>query len=269
MIEQHLYISTGHITPETLILVDTSSFESRVESGWPNMTVAPYDCGTFVTVPDEITSRQEQSIPADLLGVLNFARAQGASVVRLDQSADFVPGLPEYEGKLFFTSPDVESSEAEVPLDKESTIARMKKEVLEDMAAGRVPVSVKNFGDLHSHVDANYYGGFCDDKIADQLEKFYGQDNYVSFMNECQEAVHEWLEGGRSTTPEGNPVVMHRVTLVTPDLSDLIPFLDEFDVTLECTSQAASCATFVGREECLRAMHAEHWNEEYPGSDPV
>lgn len=48
-----------------------------------------------------------------------------------------------------------------------SDIAEAMRDVLaeirEDQEAGKVPDSVDSFGTLHDFVDANEYGGFCDD----------------------------------------------------------------------------------------------------------
>jgi hypothetical protein len=38
-----------------------------------------------------------------------------------------------------------------------------------DVRAGRVPQEVQSFGHLHDHVDANEYGGFCIDDLADAM----------------------------------------------------------------------------------------------------
>lgn len=81
------------------------------------------------------------------------------------------------------------------------TVERMKAEILEDMAAGKVPETVASFSELHDHVDANEYGGFCEDDFADAaIEHFGGRDadegmpqGFIDFMNECQNAVHQWL----------------------------------------------------------------------------
>jgi hypothetical protein len=43
--------------------------------------------------------------------------------------------------------------------DLQETIDRAKAEVRHDIECGTVPLSVKSFSDLHSYVDANYYGG--------------------------------------------------------------------------------------------------------------
>lgn len=39
-------------------------------------------------------------------------------------------------------------------------------EIEDDMMTGTVPRDVASFGDLHDYVDANCYGGFCDDGTA-------------------------------------------------------------------------------------------------------
>lgn len=63
-------------------------------------------------------------------------------------------------------------------------------EVIEDMASGRVPWNVASFGDLHDYVDANEYGGLCDDARFGDTDKY---DN--DFANEVQDAVDRWIKG--------------------------------------------------------------------------
>lgn len=83
-----------------------------------------------------------------------------------------------------------------------ATVERMKAEILADMEEGIVPEDVASFSDLHDHVDANEYGGFCDDKFSDAAIKHFGgrdanegmPDAFIDFMNDCQDAVGEWLQ---------------------------------------------------------------------------
>lgn len=91
------------------------------------------------------------------------------------------------------------------PPTLEETVARMKREILADISAGRVPASVKTFSALHDHVDANEYGGFCEDEFADNMiMHFGGRDEhegmpqaYLNYMNAAQDAIGTWLaEGG-------------------------------------------------------------------------
>lgn len=69
------------------------------------------------------------------------------------------------------------------------TVDRVKAEILEDIKSGLVPSDVENFQDLHLFVDANYYGGFCEDGyvISDNFE----------FENKVQCIIDEWLKNGR------------------------------------------------------------------------
>ncbi len=90
------------------------------------------------------------------------------------------------------------STDARIMLSDEDT------KCLRDFATidqGIVPATVANFGDLNDWVDANEYGGFCDDGIADALIlKFGGRDPHygmpeamLEFMNSCQDAIDNWL----------------------------------------------------------------------------
>lgn len=85
------------------------------------------------------------------------------------------------------------------------TVEQMKQEVLEDIERNLLSAKVKSFSDLHDHVDANEYGGFCDDELSDLFIQFFGgrdqhegmPDAYLDFMNEAQNAVDAWLAAGR------------------------------------------------------------------------
>ena len=86
-----------------------------------------------------------------------------------------------------------------------ATVEQMKLEILDDVRNGYVPVSVTHFGDLHDFIDANCYGGFCDDEFADFLiAHFGGRDEHegmpqtmVDYINACQEEVNDGLADGR------------------------------------------------------------------------
>lgn len=81
----------------------------------------------------------------------------------------------------------------------------MKQEVLDEMKTKRIPKTVKTFGDLHDYIDANELGGFCEDAMFDALVlNFGGRDEHegmpqgmLDYINECQEAIHTWLQEGR------------------------------------------------------------------------
>lgn len=82
------------------------------------------------------------------------------------------------------------------------TVARIKQEIFDDIDAGKLPVDVASFSALHDYVDANAYGGFCEDEIADALIKYFGgrdkhegmPEGMVSFINEAHESIDVWLK---------------------------------------------------------------------------
>ncbi len=73
---------------------------------------------------------------------------------------------------------------------KDATIQRMKEEIIQDMAEGRVPKTVRSFSELHDHVDANEYGGFCEDGFNFSA----ANGAKVDLVAECQDAVDRWLK---------------------------------------------------------------------------
>lgn len=74
----------------------------------------------------------------------------------------------------------------------EKTIIRMKHEILQDIADGTVPADVMSFGDLHDYVDANEYGGFCDDD--NNVIHSLPVDQRCDVLNHCQDAIDFWLK---------------------------------------------------------------------------
>ena len=78
----------------------------------------------------------------------------------------------------------------------EATVLRMKTEIQADQAAGIVPQQVKSFSELHNYVDANEYGGFCEEGRNILSEES------VAFANEAQNQVDKWLSDLYSTTIE-------------------------------------------------------------------
>ena len=40
---------------------------------------------------------------------------------------------------------------------------KAKAEIISDMEAGIIPKNIENFSDLHDYVDANCYGGLCEE----------------------------------------------------------------------------------------------------------
>jgi len=63
---------------------------------------------------------------------------------------------------------------------------KAKKEILSDIKEGIVPNAVTSFSDLHDFVDANYYGGFCDEN--------YKASKHFQFEDEIQTKLDEWIK---------------------------------------------------------------------------
>jgi len=92
---------------------------------------------------------------------------------------------------------------ATIPTLDES-IENMKQEILEDVKSGRVPADCPSFSALHDYVDANCYGGFCEDDVMQALLNHYGgrdenegmSDELMNYFNEAQNSIDRWIKEG-------------------------------------------------------------------------
>ncbi|HUX91734.1 MAG TPA: hypothetical protein VMV48_13705 [Gallionellaceae bacterium] len=92
---------------------------------------------------------------------------------------------------------------ATIPTLYES-VERMKHEILEDIKAGLVPADCPSFSSLHDHVDANCYGGFCnDDEMQSLINHFGGIDEnigmpvaLIGYLNDAQNSIGRWIKDG-------------------------------------------------------------------------
>lgn len=93
----------------------------------------------------------------------------------------------------------------------DDTIDRMKREIRADVANETVPASVPSFGDLNDYVDANCYGGLCEDEMFDSLiDHFGGRDIHegmpqgmFDYINDAQTAIDKWIKQGNLTNTKG------------------------------------------------------------------
>lgn len=78
----------------------------------------------------------------------------------------------------------------------EHAIERSKAEILKDIADGIVPDTVCRFYQLHDYVDANVYGGFCDEPSqTPQGGNYWWPDGLrIDEANAVQDAVDAWLQ---------------------------------------------------------------------------
>jgi len=71
-------------------------------------------------------------------------------------------------------------------------VERAKREILSDLRRGVIPANtVTSFSELHDYVDANEYGGLCDD-----LDGSMSQDEWLAWGNDVQASVDKWLRAG-------------------------------------------------------------------------
>lgn len=86
----------------------------------------------------------------------------------------------------------------------DESIKRMKKEIIEDIKAGRVPVDCPSFAALHDYVDANCYGGFCEGDLMQALTEHFGgidkdegmPDALIGYLNDAQNSIDCWIKEG-------------------------------------------------------------------------
>jgi hypothetical protein len=84
------------------------------------------------------------------------------------------------------------------------SIERMKKKIIEDVNNGIVPADCPSFSALHDFVDANCYGGFCEDDELQSLVDYFGgrdenegmPDALMDYLNEAQNSIDLWIKAG-------------------------------------------------------------------------
>lgn len=86
-------ISTSHLTYATMEELE------RVGDNNPWAHCANYEYGFCLSIPseDQDDDAYERPVPADLRGIWDWARSKDMGWVRLDQAADAIDELPEYD----------------------------------------------------------------------------------------------------------------------------------------------------------------------------
>ena len=97
----------------------------------------------------------------------------------------------------------------------DESIERMKQEIIEDIKAGQVPADCPSFSALHDYVDANCYGGYCEDDVMQSLLDHFGgrdenegmPDDLMDYLNAAQDAIDHWIkEGGIQKLAQASPI---------------------------------------------------------------
>lgn len=85
----------------------------------------------------------------------------------------------------------------------EEVVKQIKDEINADVVNKLVPIDIESFGELHDFVDANCYGGFCDDNgITEELIELHGGRNehegmpqpVLDFINAAQKDIDQWIK---------------------------------------------------------------------------
>ncbi|MDT8992752.1 hypothetical protein RQP54_17905 [Curvibacter sp. APW13] len=132
-------------------------------------------------------------------------------------------------------------------------VLAMKRDVLEMIRDGQVPLDVQNFSQLHDYCDANCLGGLCTDQKFDALvAKFGGRDaddgmpqGMLDFINAAQNTISEWVQAGGHTILDKLPAKVKsqiQDTLSNNDVSDdaqIVEFwVSECGIALEAANMA-------------------------------
>lgn len=91
--------------------------------------------------------------------------------------------------------------------DVAKVVEQTKREILADIGVAVssrgdvMPATISTFSELHDYVDANTYGGLCDEDSPYHYLWDISDDNgtplAIDFAIAVQNVVHEWLQAGR------------------------------------------------------------------------
>lgn len=131
-------------------------------------------------------------------------------------------------------------------LDVQCYVEDIKRQIIDDVRADVVPAAVRDFSDLHLHVDANEY------LIQSGVPWETGDDGNVDLgpTNAVTDLVHAWLQQGgivRSLIDVG------AIVLDDLDALDERPFVDAFLADVESWQPDATTEPY-GREEIEDAV---------------
>ena len=128
-----------------------------------------------------------------------------------DVAADIVQRLHHlyrvvaHDDGLNIPPPEQDAPTSYEPTEEEyqELVADMKREILEDLGTARstrgsfLPLSTSSFSMLHDYVDANEYGGLCDDE---RRAHWVVGEAGVPTLNRAQTEIDEWLASGEART---------------------------------------------------------------------
>ena len=145
-----------------------------------------YDVTVTGTLGDETRTVTVHGIRADREGQANTR----AMLILTAPDGAFSDTAWSGYGVTYVTVPHDDSEDALM----DATVERMKAEIRHDVSKGLVPPTVATFSELHDYVDANEYGGLCEDDCPDEFD--FSRAG-LARINTMTGRVDEWLRGGR------------------------------------------------------------------------
>ncbi len=103
MIVTCLELSTSHLDKDTMRRLETSTSQERLASGWPAMSVANYEYGVFLTVPDLANAWVVTQLGVlgeqypNLADALTLAQSLGVTLIRFDADAPTNDNLSTFD----------------------------------------------------------------------------------------------------------------------------------------------------------------------------
>ena len=143
-----------------------------------------YDVTVTATLGEQVRTVTVHGIRADRAGQAH----RRAMMVATAPDGPFAD--PEFTGYGYDSRPHSSSEDALM----DATVERMKAEIRHDVSKGLVPPTVATFSELHDYVDANEYGGLCEDDCPDEFD--FSRAG-LARINTMTGRVDEWLRGGR------------------------------------------------------------------------
>lgn len=146
----------------------------------------------------------------------------------------------------------------------EESIDQMKREITEDVLTNLVPKTCATFSELHDYVDANGYGGFCEDEYFEKMIQHFGgrdedegiPDGMTDYLNKAQDAINQWIHtGALLNLPANQTDALMRVQLASvgnPDHgqdpnSPLHGVVNECVVVNSLKTASEKCKEYIGK----------------------
>jgi hypothetical protein len=143
----------------------------------------------------------------------------------------------------------------------QQVVQQTKDEILADVRKAVVSPAVQDFSDLHNFVDANTYGGVCDDGFRESFGPGdEGNDAWITFCNAVSNEVDAWIktDGVEEALGEDFAVLLREWDADAGDAEYRAALVFTIDVTALTPEQ-------IGAVEAAVAAQLDDGTEDYPG----